>query len=78
VAPEGGRLGRVGKAGRDQSVVDTLNARETTGGMTASPISEGWEDDDQKTRFFDKKVKAISSLMLCRGWALEEREFAIE
>ncbi|WP_235559418.1 hypothetical protein, partial [Microbacterium sp. Leaf351] len=28
--------------------------------------------------YFDKKVKAITSLMLRRGWASEERAFAIE
>lgn len=39
------------------------------------PDLDGWEYSDEKTRYFDKKLKAIRSLMQRRGWATEEQEF---
>lgn len=42
------------------------------------PDLNGWEYLEEKTAFFDKKVKAIRSLMERRGWTTEEQEFASE
>ncbi len=42
------------------------------------PDLDGWEYDPAKTGRFDKKTRAIRSLMRRRGWADAEQEFVAE
>ena len=42
------------------------------------PDLDGWEYEDEKTRRFSEKVRAIRSLLRRRDWAPEETEFAEE
>ncbi len=38
------------------------------------PDLSGWEYDHERTKYFDKKVKAIRSLTSRRGWSVEEQD----